>query len=305
MPASAALDLEGLDAAVEAAIATGGPGALEVLGFGELTLVLAWPPGAPSVAVKRLPTFDDPGRLERYGRVLRAYIEALETRGVRVLPTELQAVMAHAGVIHAYLVQPLVPRADVLSVALAHVTRAEGARLLDEVAATVCAAVDARVGLDAQAGNWVRGEQGLACVDVSTPMLRGDDGREQLDVGLFLSAYPWALRPALRRVAGDLLAQYHDPRSVLVDVASNLVKEQLGDRVDDLLAAANRRVSPPIDREEVRRYFRSDRRLWLLMQRLRRADRAWQRRVRRRPYPFLLAPPYRYGPMTPPGGEPP
>jgi hypothetical protein len=305
MPVSAAaLDLERLDAAVEAAIAAGGPGALKVLGFGELTLVLAWPPESPVVAVKRLPPFDDPGRLARYGRVLRAYIGALEERGVRVLPTELQAVMATRGAIHAYLVQPLVSRANVLSVTLANVGRDEAGRLLEEVAAAVCAAVDARVGLDAQAGNWVRGEQGLACVDVSTPMMRGDDGREQLDVALFLSAYPWALRPALRRVADDLLAQYHDPRTVLVDVASNLIKEQLGHRVGDLLTAANRRVSPPISRDEVRRYFRSDRRLWLLMQRLRRADRAWQRRVRRRPYPFLLAPPYRYGPMTPPGGEP-
>ena len=248
MPVSAALDLERLDTAVEAAIATGGPGALKVLGFGELTLVLAWPPEAPAVAVKRLPPFDDPGRLERYDRVLRAYLGALEERGVRVLPTDLRAVTATAGAIHAYLVQPLVRRADVLSVALAHVGGDEGARLFEEVADTVCTAVDARGGRDAEAGNWVRGAQGLACVDVSTPMLRGDDGREQLDVELFLAAYPWALRPPLRRVAGDLLAQYHDPRTVLVDVASNLVKEQLGDWVDVLLVAANRRVRPPIGR---------------------------------------------------------
>jgi len=38
----------------------------------------------------------------------------------------------------------------------------------------------------------------------------------------------------------------------------------------------------------VRRYYRSDARLWELMLRLRRADRWWQRRIRRRTYPFLL-----------------
>jgi hypothetical protein len=64
-------------------------------------------------------------------------------------------------------------------------------------------------------------------------------------------------------------------------------------------------VHPPIDHAEVLRYFRQDRALWLALQRLRRADRAWQRTVRHRPYPFLLAPPYRYGPMTPPGETPP
>ena len=53
----------------------------------------------------------------------------------------------------------------------------------------------------------------------------------------------------------------------------------------------------------MRRYFARDKRLWLLMQRLRRADRAWQRRVRRRAYPFLLPPPYHYGPQELPESE--
>ena len=92
---------------------------------------------------------------------------------------------------------------------------------------------------------------------------------------------------------------------MLLDVASNLHKEQLDRCVPLLLAAAAARVGPPIAHAEVLRYFRRDRALWLALQRLRRADRAWQRRVRRRPYPFLLAPPYRYGPMTPPGETPP
>ena len=97
-------------------------------------------------------------------------------------------------------------------------------------------------------------------------------------------------------VAHRIMDQYHDPRNVLVDVASNLVKERLERWLPEFLAAANRRVAPPITEAEVRRYFARDRRLWLTMQRLRRADRAWQRGVRRRPYPFLLAPPYRYEP---------
>jgi hypothetical protein len=38
----------------------------------------------------------------------------------------------------------------------------------------------------------------------------------------------------------------------------------------------------------VRRDYRSDARMWSLMQSVRRADRWWQRRVRRRQYGFLL-----------------
>ena len=43
-----------------------------------------------------------------------------------------------------------------------------------------------------------------------------------------------------------------------------------------------------ISEEEVRRYYRSDARLWEALLRLRRLDRAWCRHVRRRTYPFLL-----------------
>ena len=38
----------------------------------------------------------------------------------------------------------------------------------------------------------------------------------------------------------------------------------------------------------MRRVYASDARLWEVLLRLRRLDRAWQRRVRRREYPFLL-----------------
>jgi hypothetical protein len=83
-------------------------------------------------------------------------------------------------------------------------------------------------------------------------------------------------------------------------VASNLIKERHERWLPTLLGAANVHVAPAITDREVRIYFARDRRLWLLMQRLRRADRAWQRYVRRRPYPFLLPPPYHYGPPETP-----
>jgi hypothetical protein len=135
--------------------------------------------------------------------------------------------------------------------------------------------------------------------------MRSREGRHELDLSLFLSIYPWALRALLVPVAHAVMAQYHDPRTVLLDTASNLVKERLDRWLPAFLEAAGARgVEPPIDEREVRRYFARDRRLWLLMQRLRRTDRAWQRRVRRRAYPFLLPPPYHYGPPEIPESEP-
>lgn len=219
------------------------------------------------------------------------------------MPTELRATEGPRP--HGYLVQSLVPGDALLDRVLGVAEPDRGVALLAALVALVADTVDGRVGLDAQVANWAVSGDALACLDLSTPLMRADEGRDLLDLSLFLSIYPWALRPPLRRIAHDVMGQFHDPRGVLVDVASNLVKERLDHWLPALLEAANERVSPAITEEEVRRYFARDKRLWLLMQALRRADRAWQRRVRRRPYPFLLPPPYRYGPPELPEGDSP
>jgi Family of unknown function (DUF6206) len=303
-PASAqALDIERVDSVVEQAIRAGEPGALQLLGYGEVTLVFGWPPERPEFAVKRMPPFRDSAQLDRYGHLLERYTTALRGRGVRVVPTELRATEANDGSPRAYLVQPFVPRERHLNEFLREATPESGTALLDALVEHVAVVVDHGLGLDAQASNWAVEGGRLACFDLSTPLMRSPDGRHGLDLSLFLSIYPWALRGVLVPVAHGVMSQYHDVRTVLVDVASNLVKERLDRWLPALLGAAGARVSPAIEEAEVRRYFARDRRLWLLMQRLRRADRAWQRRVRRRPYPFLLPPPYHYGPPELPESE--
>jgi hypothetical protein len=67
-----------------------------------------------------------------------------------------------------------------------------------------------------------------------------------------------------------------------------MFKERLDHLVAAFAEAANRVVSPAITRAEALRYYRSDARMWALLQGLRRVDRWWQRSVRRRRYPFLL-----------------
>lgn len=293
----AELDLATLDEAVERAIHAGAADGLRVLGYGEFTLVLGWPTERPVVAVKRLPLFRDEAQLAGYRDVLYLYVESLRARGVPVVSTDLRRTpsLEPAG-LRAYLVQPLVARETMLNVVLREAEPADGARLLKKLASMVASCVDERVGLDAQAANWAVDGRALLTVDVSTPLLRDSAGRDELDLDLFASVYPAALRPALARIAPGVMAQYHDPRTVLVDAASNLIKERHERWLPALIEAANERVAPPITEHEVRRYFVRDRRFWLLMQWLRRTDRAWQRRVRRRPYQFLMPPPYRYGP---------
>lgn len=292
MVTHATADIEAAHAAVERAICAGDPKGLRVLGYGEMTLVVGWPTEAPALALKRLPPFSSRARLAAYATLVDDYAGALRERGVGVVETELAVIESPGGGLFGYLVQPMVPAERVLDAFLATAEEAAGRRHLEAIARAVCAAADERVGIDGQVANWALGDDGPLLFDLTTPLLRDDGGRERIDASLFTSVYPWLVRGALRRfVAPGVMASFHDPRAILTDAASNLMRQNLDRWVPVLLAAANARLDRPITPGEVLRYYRGDTRLWSLTERLRRTDRWWQRRVRRRPYPMLLAPP--------------
>jgi hypothetical protein len=163
-----------------------------------------------------------------------------------------------------------------------------GHPLLAAVVDRVLGTVDASTGLDAQVSNWALVDGTAQYLDVTTPILYGPRGLE-LDVELLIAAFPWAMRPPLRRFAAPpIAAAYCDPRTVLLDLAANLHKERLDGWVPAVLEAANPHLADPITAEEAARYYRSNARLWEVLLRLRQADRWWQRTVRRRAYPYLL-----------------
>jgi hypothetical protein len=275
--------LEALESAVTAAL-DGGPMSFEVIGYGEISTVVGIDTGDGPVACKRLPAMEAPA-LDRYRRTLEAYLAALALRGVTVAPTELHTTGGNPFV--PYCVQPRYPRLlvdDLRSGDEALVTR-RAARVVE----LIDAAVGDRVGLDGQVSNWAVDGHDLAYLDVTTPMIRDETFAEQLDTDLFLASLPWLLRGAVRRfLLGEILSHYYATRPVLLDLVANLHKERLASAIPAFLQAANRVVDPPLTAEEAHRYYRRDALMWEVLQRLRRADRWWQRNARRRRYPFLL-----------------
>jgi hypothetical protein len=89
-------------------------------------------------------------------------------------------------------------------------------------------------------------------------------------------------------VLPGVVERFADPREVLLDLLGNMHKERLEPWIPAALAAVNARVAPPIAAADVRRFYAGDARLWAAVLWVRRADRRWQRTVRRRPYPYLL-----------------
>ena len=201
----------------------------------------------------------------------------------------MRAVERLDGTVAGYVVQPILPPDALAPRLLRGTDPAAGHPLVEAVVATVAEAVGPRLGLDAQLANWTWDECGLTYIDVSTPLIWSEDGRPRLDMQLIAEAVPGILRWPLRRfVAPGILDAYRNLRGVYLDVTGNLLKERLDNWLPAFLDRLNRRIAEPLTEDEVRGYYRSDARLWSSLLRLRKLDRAWRRRIRRRPYPFLL-----------------
>lgn len=281
-------ELRALDSLVDEALGSGREELLPTLGYGEISLVLGWPREAPRYACKRMPAFPSRAAFESYARTLGDYVAALEAAGMDVVPTEMRGVDQAAGSVVGYVVQPILA-ADTLAPPILHAADpGDGHPLVDAIVAAAAGTVSPRIGLDAQLSNWTWDDGRLTYLDVSTPMLWDEAGVSRLDLEPLAQAYPAILRPLLRRfVAPRILDGYRDLRGVYLDLCGNLLKERLDLWLGAFLAAIAPRLTQPLTAEDVHRYYRSDARLWAVLLRLRRLDRAWRLRTGRT-YPFLL-----------------
>jgi hypothetical protein len=271
-----------LERAVDRALA-GDETALEVLGYGEVSCVLALEHAGERLALKRMPPFGTRARADGYAEIFARYLEALAAAGVPVVPSELTCVERDDATHVVYCVQPVLPAAALGPRRFAAGSDEEVAAMFGEIAALVGAAVGPRLGIDGQLSNWAWIDGRATLLDVTTPFLRDDAGRDLLDTEMYIEALPWLMRGLVRRfLLKGIFDKYHDARGVVLDLLGNLHKERLG----RLVPALARRAG--IDEAEVARYYASDRRLWAMLQAARRLDRAWQRRIRRRTYPYLL-----------------
>ena len=281
-------ELRALDSLVDEALKSGREKLLPTLGYGEISLVLGWPQEAPRYACKRMPAFPSQAAFESYARTLGDYVAALEAAGMDVVPTEMRGVDQAAGSVVGYVVQPILA-ADTLAPPILHAADpGDGHPLVEAIVAAAAGTVSPRIGLDAQLSNWTWDDGRLTYLDVSTPMLWDEAGVSRLDLEPLAQAYPAILRPLLRRfVAPRILDGYRDLRGVYLDLCGNLLKERLDLWLGAFLAAIAPRLTQPLTAEDVHRYYRSDARLWAVLLRLRRLDRAWRLRTGRT-YPFLL-----------------
>jgi hypothetical protein len=218
------------------------------------------------------------------------YAETLRQRGVPVMETEFAALPRPDGTCAAYCVQRAVPRESLLTNVLARCGPDEARAHFEFLFEAVVRAISDRVGFDADISNWCVVDGRPFFFDLSTPMLRDEQLREQVDYGLFLPSLPAFVRWFIsERTAAAMLAKFYSPRAVALDVLCGLMRERVG-RVSAVMLQANRRVAPPITAKELRRYYVVNQSIWALFRKLRRLECWWSLSVRHRSYPYLLPP---------------
>ena len=290
VPAITDIDLEQVEAAIGRALDSDDHGELTVLGYGEVSVAVGWPATAPVWACKRLPPFADMAAYRAYAALVEEYLARLTSAGVAVVDTDVRSLERSGGSVVGYLVQPALDATLLGPQVLRAADPEVGHPLIPAVVGSVLACTDGRTGIDAQLTNWAWIDGRAVNMDVNTPFMWDDAGRTALDVDMFIAALPWIVRATQRRAVPKIIRRWSEPRWTLLDLAMNLYKDGLEDWIPHVLTTANPRLDEPIEAGELEALYRKEASLWVMMHRLKRVDRWWQRHVRRRRYEFLVAP---------------
>ena len=270
-----------------------------VLGYGEISLVFALAE-QPDVAYKRMPLFGSVEEARGYEAAYRRYCELLRQAGLELPEDETLVVEVPGRPVVLYIAQRRLPAQRFCHRLIHQLDEARCQALLERIVERIAGvwAFNARsspsveLAIDGQISNWVLTADGsMLFVDTSTPIFR-ESGAERLDPELFLASAPALLRPLLRLLfLEEVMSRYYDRRRVYTDLAANLFKEGRPELLPHAIRIANSRLPPdvpPLDEEEVRKYYRGDKRIWGVFLAFRRMDRWMKTRIHGGRYEFVL-----------------
>lgn len=260
---------------------------LQVLGFGEAGLALAWPGDGPRLVLKRLMSTDEPDASRHLVALIDRYRSAVEPHVV-VAPTETRVITDDGGRSVPYMVQRLYAPDDLLeNVLAAHAPDAGFPALVALRDAALAASEDGRQVLDSQPSNFAWVDDTLVFFDIGTPFLYDEDG-PILEFGAMLETMPAALRPLVRREIGKVNRHLGTPFGNLEHAALGLVRIGEERWLDAAVACFNERLDEPLDAATIAKRGETFRRQLRFFKQTMRIQRAWATRVRRRRYDFFI-----------------
>tara|TARA_B100000315_G_C14590997_1_gene595772 strand:- start:2009 stop:2926 length:918 start_codon:yes stop_codon:yes gene_type:complete len=270
----------------------------KVLGYGEISTVFQIG-GLETEACKRMPLFAAVTEADNYSSRYEDYCRYLQAAGLTLTESQTFVFNLSEKPVTLYIVQNKL-NIDEFAHKLLHSEPDEKARDIIESIIQEIKKVwkfnkhnkpGLELALDGQLSNWVRDGGKFVYIDTSTPLFKLE-GVEQLDPELFLKSAPSFLRWMIRLFfLQEVMDRYYNLRSVFLDLAGNLYKEQRKGLIPDVLEIINDNLNEndePLDEKEVAKYYKEDKFIWALFLALRRFDRWLHTKVFHKPYPYIL-----------------
>jgi len=288
---------------------------IKLLGFGEISLVFEILDDPEHLAYKRIPIFDNEQQVRRHIWAYREYNKLLKERvGLNLPDYNVAWFKDQEGKIQFYCVQEKI-NSESVGNRVIHVLNNEEIKILvflvmKELKKVWGFSRENKIidlGLDGQISNFaiinynsnnpkVNLETKLYYLDTSTPMFR-IKGIEAMEAELFLKSAPSFLRWLLKALfLEETVGRYYEWRKVSIDLIANFFKEQKQELIPSLIKLINkffREEAPefeiePITFEEVHKYYKSDKDMWVIFQNVRRFDRYLKTKVFKKKYDFYL-----------------
>ena len=285
-------EIEAFERRLAEAVRTGEVEDFDVIGYGEITIAVKLTTPKGDFVCKRLAPLSSKAAAARIADVIALYIAELEACGIDVVETETPFLQGPDCWV-LYCVQPLLDPRSLGPDFLRGVSAEEAAPHVRRIFEQIRDSVTPSLAPDGQLSNWAFEGGRLRYLDVGTPFLRDEEGKETFDFTEVVRALPGPMRVIVERfLLQGILDNYHSTRGQALDFLGNLIKEGLGDILPSLVPLANEvfELSPEITEKEVRAHYKSDAQTYAFIQAARRADRWVHRKLLRRPYPYLLPP---------------
>lgn len=288
---------------------------IKILGFGEISLVFEILNDPNSLAYKRIPIFDTEEQVKRHIWAYNMYCKILNNRVGLTLPDyDVAWFKDNVKKIQFYCVQEKISP-EAIGNRLIHEINNEDLKTLILLVLREMKKVwnfsrknnRIDVGLDGQISNFavinydpknpkIYPDTNLYYLDTSTPMFR-INGVEAMEAELFLKSAPSFLRWLLKALfLEETVGRYYDWRKVSIDLIANFFKEQKSEIIPSLINLVNEFFKEeasefeiaPITIEEVQKYYKSDKDMWVIFQTVRRFDRFLKTKVFKKKYDFYL-----------------
>jgi len=288
---------------------------IKILGYGEISLVFEIVGDPEQIAYKRIPIFENKKQVNRHIWAYNEYNRILkEEVGLNLPEYDVAWFKDEEDKIKFYCVQKKIPSESVGNRVI-HELSTEDINTLILLTMREMKKVwiysknheSIDLGLDGQISNFAiigydpnnpKIENGTKLIyfDTSTPMFR-KNGIEAMDAELFLKSTPSFLRFLVKAAfLSEVVDRYYDWRLVTIDLIANFFKEQKSELIPELIHSVNKFFKEeasefnmePITFEEVEKYYKNDKMIWVIFQNARKIDRYIKTKLFKKRYDFYL-----------------